>query len=73
MASPDLLASHRMAPPVNWTWQYLRLGLHRAPSRRAASPVWNVVTDATRVKDHSNIMRKLLHMFLRQLSLDLPR
>ena len=37
------------------------------------APVWNVLTDASLVRDHSDIMGEPLHAFLRQLYLNLPR
>ena len=68
-----MLASHDMALPANWAWQYCGGAFIEHVGGEPQAPVWNVLTDASLVRDHSDIMGEPLHAFLRQLYLNLPR
>jgi hypothetical protein len=68
-----MLASHDMTLPAKWTWQYCGGAFIEHVGGEPRAPVWNVLTDASLVRDHSDIMGEPLHAFLRQLYLNLPR
>ncbi|MNJ74545.1 hypothetical protein D3C77_714880 [compost metagenome] len=68
-----LLARHHMVLSKGWTWQYCGGAFIEHQRGEPNAPVWNVVTDASLIKGHSDIMGEPLHAFLRQLYLDLPR
>jgi len=67
------LASRNKSLPAQWKWQYCggTTILHKAHAPH--SPVWNVVTEAMVIPNHSDIMGEPLHAFFRQLYLDLPQ
>ncbi|NMG76238.1 hypothetical protein [Aromatoleum diolicum] len=70
----NYVAAHPGGLPPDWEWRYCGGAFirHKA-ALNPGSLVWNVLTDDTLVRDHSDIMREPLHAFLRQLYLDLPR
>ncbi|MEO5658590.1 MAG: hypothetical protein ABIQ90_02170, partial [Polaromonas sp.] len=54
-----------------WSWEYCGGTVIKHKPDAAQSPVWNVVTDASVIRSHSDIMGEPLHSFLRQLYLEL--
>ncbi len=61
--------------PNEWNWQYCggaAISRQAHSEQPVNSPVWNVVTDDSVIRDHNDIMGESLHAFFRQIYLDLP-
>ncbi|HMH48961.1 MAG TPA: hypothetical protein VK548_01915 [Candidatus Acidoferrum sp.] len=56
----------------NWSWEYCgKAKLELMAGRAPHVPVWNITTDASLIRSHSDIMQEPLHAFLRQLYMTL--
>jgi pimeloyl-ACP methyl ester carboxylesterase len=57
-----------------WSWEYCgKSKLELIEHRKPYVPIWNITTDKTLIRAHSDIMQEPLHAFLRQLYMNLSR
>jgi hypothetical protein len=66
------LAKTKGIQEPNWSWEYCgKAKLELMAGRAPHVPVWNITTDASLIRSHSDIMQEPLHAFLRQLYMTL--
>lgn len=67
------LARNAGALAPKWSWEYCGKSTLELVGPEPHAPIWNITTDATLIRGHSDIMHESLHAFLRQLYMNLSQ